>query len=355
MHIGLGLYRHMLNAEYFSFAQQIGCSHLIIHLADYYSHQVVTATDEKHNYGESRKDDEIWNDEYLLSLKELASRFGLTIYGIENFNPVDWYDVLLDGPRKEEQMAHLKEIIRMVGRVGIKSFGYNFSIAGVWGHQHKHVARGGAESVCFDASVLNIDAPIPNGQIWNMTYDSSTSEGFIPPVSSEELWRRYEWFLKEILPVAEKSGVEMALHPDDPPMPCLRQAARLVYQPELYQRVIEIDSSPANKFEFCMGSLQEMTHGDIYQVTREYLKQGRISYVHFRNVKGKVPCYDEVFIDEGDIDMYKALRIFAEYDFDGVLIPDHTPLITHGGDPWKAGMAYAVGYMNALVKVIEEG
>ena len=352
MNIGIGLYRHMLNDEYFRFAAQLGCTHLIVHLASYYSEQVVTATDEEHNYGRSLADDEVWAEEYISSLARKASEYGLTIYGIENFNPAHWYDILLDGPEKEKQLEHLKAIIRTVGKCGIKSFGYNFSIAGVWGHQHRNAARGGAESVCFDASALDLDSPIPNGQVWNMTYDAEAAPGFLAPVSKEELWKRFEWFISRILPVAEDAGVEMALHPDDPPMPEMRRTARLVCQPEYYQRVIDISPSPANKLEFCMGSIQEMTHGDIYQALRQYAS--RISYIHFRNVKGKVPRYDEVFVDDGDIDMYKAMKILAQAGFDGLLIPDHTPLITAGGDPWKDGMAYAIGYMKALLDVLRK-
>ena len=357
MYIGIGLYRHMLNDEYFQFARQLGCTHLIIHLASYYSGQVVTATDSEHNYGESLSDDYFWTEDYISGLVEKAKNYGLEIYGIENFNPAHWYDILLDGPRKEEQLESLKNIIRIAGKCGIKAFGYNFSIAGVWGHQHKNKARGGAESVCFDASELDLDSPIPEGQVWNMTYDPEAAEkGFIPPVSRNELWKRLKWFLEGILPEAEKAGVEMALHPDDPPMPEMRRAARLVCQPEYYQDVIDLSSSPSNKLEFCMGSIQEMTHGDIYQAINQYSAENRISYIHFRNVKGKVPCYDEVFVDDGDIDMYKALQILAKNNFKGVLIPDHTPLITAGGDPWKDGMAYAIGYMKALVDVlIKEG
>lgn len=352
MHIGIGLYRHMLNDEYFQFAAQIGCTHLIVHLASYYSKEVVTATDSEHNYGESRSDDAVWTEEFISSLVEKAKKYGLAIYGIENFNPSHWYDILLDGPNKEKQLEHLKHIITIIGKCGIKAFGYNFSLAGVWGHQHKNVARGCAESVCFDASELDLEAPIPNGQIWNMTYDANAPAGYLSSVSREELWSRFKWFLKGILPVAEKAGVEMALHPDDPPMPEMRRTARLVYQPEYYKDVMDISNSPSNKIEFCMGSIQEMTHGDIYEAIETYAE--KISYVHFRNVRGKVPCYDEVFVDDGDIDMYRAIKLFAKTNFQGVLIPDHTPLITAGGDAWKAGMAYAIGYMKALLDAIKK-
>lgn len=352
MRIGLGLYRHMLKTENYQFARQCGCTDLVIHLAEYYENEIVTATDENRNYGASRGHDQIWGLDSLLKIKEDAGKFGLNIYGIENFSPADWYDILLDGPEKNNQMEHLKQIIRNVGKAGIKSFGYNFSLAGVWGHQKKPVARGGALATCFNAAELPIDAPIPRGQIWNMTFDPNAGAGYINEIDTAELWERFRWFLKELLPAAEEAGVEMALHPDDPPMPRLRNTPRLVYRPELYQKAMET-ASPANKIELCLGSLQEMQGEDIYTVTERYLARGKISYVHFRNVKGKVPNYTEVFVDEGDIDMLRILRLMEKYHFGGVLIPDHTPLMTCDS-PWHAGMAYAIGYMQAAIRACGE-
>ena len=84
------------------------------------------------------------------------------------------------------------------------------------------------------------------------------------------------------------------------------------------------------------------------------MAQSKVSYVHFRNVMGKVPCYDEFFVDEGDFDMFRILKQLKKSDFDGVLIPDHTPLITCGA-PWHAGMAFALGYMRAAFQMIEKG
>ena len=92
-----------------------------------------------------------------------------------------------------------------------------------------------------------------------------------------------------------------------------------------------------------------MQGSDVYEAIRRFASQRKICYVHFRNVRGKVPNYDEVFLDEGDVDMIKALRVYYENDFDGVFIPDHTPH-TSCDAPWHAGMAYALGYMRATLR-----
>jgi len=353
MKLGLGLYRDRLNKNNYRFAKQAGCTHIVAHLVDYYNGiDGLPATDKTRNMGMAHANEDIWSLEQLTALKNNIEDEGLTLEAIENFSPADWYDILLDGPRKVGQMDRLKQIIRNMGKAGIPIMGYNFSIAGVWGHVNRPMARGGAMTATFKLEEGPEEAPIPNGQIWNMTYDGKAPEGVIPPISSEELWQRLEWFLKELVPVAEESGVRLAAHPDDPPMPTLRGYGRLVNQPGLYQRLLDLYPSPSNALEFCMGSIQEMSEGNIYEAIDQYSKQNAMGYIHFRNVKGKVPDYQERFVDEGDIDMMHALRILHRNGFDGVLIPDHTPLLTCHA-PWHAGMAYALGYMKAAISVLE--
>jgi mannonate dehydratase len=93
---------------------------------------------------------------------------------------------------------------------------------------------------------------------------------------------------------------------------------------------------------------------DVYQAIEAYAGQGKIAYVHLRNVKGKVPDYYETFIDDGDVDMVRALRLYHKHGFDGVLIPDHSPEMTCAA-PWHAGMAYALGWMRGVIGMIERG
>ena len=140
----------------------------------------------------------------------------------------------------------------------------------------------------------------------------------------------------------------LAAHPDDPPAPVLRGQPRLVYQPRLYQKLLDLRPSPRNALEFCVGSLAEMTEGNIYEVVDHYSRQGKIAYVHLRNVHGKVPRYRETFVDDGDVDMIRVLGILKKNGFDGVVIPDHTPQMACSA-PWHAGMAYALGYIRAVL------
>jgi mannonate dehydratase len=338
MKLGLGFHNQMLTPENFRFARQAGATHAIVHTPRFGSDAYIPP---------------LWTEEQLRGLKTEVEAAGLVLEGLENFLPAHWYDVLLDGPRKAEQMEGLKGMIRAMGRVGIPLMGYNFSIAGVWGRTRGPWARGGADSVGYVADAAPPHDPIPKGTVWNQVYDPEAGPGDIGTVTSEQLWSRLEYFLKELVPVAEEAGVRLAAHPDDPPLEMVRGTARLVYKPELYQRLLDIVPSHANALEFCQGTIGEM-HGemDIYEAIERYAGQGKMGYVHFRNVKGKVPNYHEVFMDEGDIDMLRTLRLYRKHGYDGVLIPDHTPSMECSA-PWHAGMAWALGYMRAAITLIE--
>lgn len=351
MKLGLGLYRSMLTPENFQFAQQAGATHLVVHLVDYFRDADSLSTGSGgDSWGITRNQDKLWTYEELCDIKAAINEAGLEWEAIENFDPSHWHDILLDGPRKAEQMENIKTIIRNIGRAGIPIMGYNFSIAGVWGRTHT-LARGDATSVGYIEADAPPQTPIPNGAVWNMVYDPDAAPGDIGTVTSEQLWQRLTDFLNEIIPVAEEAGVRMAAHPDDPPLPTIRNTARLVYQPHMYQRLLDIVPSDHNMLEFCLGSLAEMTEGDVHEATEHYSGQGKLAYIHFRNVRGKVPNYHEVFVDEGDIDMYRILRTLRDNNFDGVLIPDHTPQMTCDA-PWHAGMAYAMGWMRAAMQTV---
>ena len=353
MKLGLGLYRHQLNAEHYRFAKQCGCTHLVIHLVDYFRSSRSNLPGDQpvgddSGWGLACDPDQIWSYAVLAAAKREINAAGLELEAIENFDPAHWHDVLLDGPKKAQQLENLKQLIRNVGRAGIPVFGYNFSIAGVAGRVKGPFARGEAEAVGMEGPV---DKPLPRGMVWNMVYDRAASPGVIPSATPEQLWARLKDFLEALIPVAEEAGVTLAAHPDDPPMPTVRSQPRLVYQPHLYQKLIDLKPSPRNALEFCVGTLAEMTEGDIYDAVETYSRQGKLAYVHLRNVRDKVPHYRETFIDDGAVDILRVMRILKKTGYTGVLIPDHAPQMSCAA-PWHAGMAYALGYMKAGLQII---
>ncbi|MBP1871564.1 mannonate dehydratase [Ensifer adhaerens] len=354
MKIGLGLYREQLTPDNYRFALQSGATHIVAHLTNYFA-----GKDPKIDSGDTGgwgdcSADRLWTYEELSALVQDVRAAGLELAAIENFSPRFWHDILLDGPERGAQIEALKQLIRDAGKAGVPCIGYNFSLAGVYGWTRGPYARGGAESVGFgveDApgAVPDPDAPIPDGMVWNMRYRRGLPGAKPVSVSNAEIWDRLSRFLKEVVPVAEEAGVMLGAHPDDPPAEVLRGTARLVNRPEKYDRLMSIVDSPSNGLELCLGSLQEMPGGDIYEHVRRFARSGRIGYIHFRNVRGKMPRYVETFVDEGDIDMAEIVRILRDENYQGVMIPDHTPAMTCAAS-WHAGKAFALGYMRALVQ-----
>jgi mannonate dehydratase len=357
MKLGLGLYRHMLTPENFAFARQAGATHIVAHLVDYYRGGGHVGPDDQPTgtdwgWGLAGDPNRLWTVEELSSLRRNVEAAGLVLEAIENFDPAHWHDVLLDGPRRPQHVENVKTIVRRLGEAGIPVMGYNFSIAGVAGRTKGPYARGGAPAVGMEGPY---DSPMPVGMAWNMVIDPEAPRR--PPVAAPaathaQLWSRLRRFLDEVLPVAEASGVRLALHPDDPPLPTIRGQPRLVYQPHMYQRVIDLNPSPSNALEFCVGTLAEMTEGDVYEAADAYSRQKRLGYVHLRNVREKVPHYKETFIDDGDVDVLRVLAILKRNGYAGVIIPDHAPQMSCAA-PWHAGMAFALGYLMAGIQSLE--
>ncbi len=293
---------------------------------------------------------EPWSVDDLSGLKKLYADNGVTLHGFENFHPSIFYKVLLDLPGKEEQLEYVKRCIDNMGKAGLSVMGYNFSVVGVTGMYDGPFARGGAGTVGFSLDRAPVNEPMPKTTVGARLINPA-AEGFWTPASLDEMIERRDWFVSQILPVAEEAGIKMAAHPTDPPVPVLRTMARILINPQAYDDLFAKFPSSSNCMEFCQGTFAEMGV-DVYEAIKKYGKLGKIGYVHFRNVVGTVPEYKEVFIDEGDTDMAKALLAYKEADYHGVLIPDHTPDMEVEGSR-TVGMAYAIGYMRGLMKMLE--
>jgi mannonate dehydratase len=319
MRIGLGAI-HELDEERMLFARQLGIEDIIVHTPEL-------------------PGDGYWEFQDLVRLRTRAEAYGLRIAAIENM-PRTFYDRCLKGlPGRDEQIEKVHKTIRNLARAGIPCLGYDFVPLGVWRTGRNPVGRGGARVTVYDHHLVE-RAPVAD----------------IGPVSDEEMWERFTYFLKAVVPVAEEEGLVLALHPDDPPVPAIAGVARIFRSVEAYKRVIEIVDSPSNCLEFCQGTVAEMCASpeEVYDAIRYFGSREKIAYVHFRNVSSRVPSFAETFIDDGYVDMLRAMRIYHEVGFEGVLIPDHTPAVA-GDTAWgHRGRAYAVGYMKAMLRCITE-
>ena len=191
-----------------------------------------------------------------------------------------------------------------------------------------------------------------------MSFDSELIEN-VPPgdagvVSHDELWDRFAYFAERVVPIAEKVSVKLACHPDDPPAGSLRGAAQILATGDGMQRLIDTAPSPSNGLLYCQGTVAEMGV-DVLETTRHFLRQQKIFVVHFRNVR-RYPSdglkFDEVFIDEGDVDMAAAMQLYAEHNYDGLIDPDHALVMeTDTQFGRHRSYAFAIGYMTALKQV----
>jgi mannonate dehydratase len=351
--LGFGFYHHMLTPENLRFARQCGATHAVVHLVDYFGHAGDGGDNQPlggdRGWGRAGGHDDRWTRPALQRLKDDLAAEGLELAALENFDPAHWYDVLLDGPRRDEQIAGLQRIVRDLGAVGIPVMGYNFSLAGVASRISGPFARGGAISVGVDGVD---DTPIPQGMVWNMIYDAAAAPGVMASITHDELWRRLERFLEEMLPVAEEAGVRLALHPNDPPSPePLGGIPCLIHSFADYRRAFALAESHCLGMEFCCGCWLEggAGFGDMLEGIRTFGADGRILIVHFRNVSAPLPRFVETFLDNGYMDMYRVMKTFYEVGYRGTMILDHSPRFA-GPYATGAGAAYAIGYMRALME-----
>ncbi|WP_436910863.1 mannonate dehydratase [Halosimplex marinum] len=274
-----------------------------------------------------------WSAENLRELRERVESEGVRLNAIENV-PVSFYeDIMLDGPKRDEQMEKMKRTIRNMGEAGIPIFGYHWAPAGVW-RTGWTTTRGGAEVSVFDADEADID---------ELTHGREYTE--------EELWDNYEYFLDEILPVAEEAGVKLCLHPSDPPMEELGGIPQLFRNFENFKRAMNYRDTDHHGLELCLGCWSQMGE-PLDEVIRYFGGRDEIFYVHFRDVSGTVPNFSEDFIDEGNYDEYELLRLLDEVGFSGMMIPDHTPHLEGDTDWEHRGRAYTVGYLRGMLKAM---
>ena len=251
-----------------------------------------------------------------------------------------WPEISLGTPEADDKIDAWCRMLESLGRAGIPHLGWNFKPMGNF-RTASDVGRGGARYSTFDYAEFKENRPAPHD----------------PPVDEEAMWRQMERFVKAVIPVAEKAGVRMALHPDDPPIPeALGGVAQICSTPTQFRRIFDIVPSPNHAMLFCQGCMTEALGQGVYDWIAEMAATGKIAWVHFRNVRGQIPRFAEVFIDEGDIDMRRAMEIYRDNGFDGPYMMDHTPKLAVSGFPGNRaewlGKAYAIGYIRSLIQTV---
>ena len=294
----------------------------------------------------------------LKKAKELVESNGLKIEVVllpQEENSQFW-NVKLGKPERDKEIKDVCQSIKNLSKVGIPIAEYVFNLIGILyapGSIDAPMERGGAITRHFD---------------WNIVKDKKADPEL--KANSEEMWDRITYFLKYIVPVAEASGIRLAAHPDDPPVSPLKGDPRILGSLEGMKRLIEVVPSEVNGLSFCQGTVAEMGV-DVIEAIRYFGSRDKINHVHFRNIRGSVPLFDETFIDNGDVDMVAAMRAYKEVGYKRTIIPDHCPWVSTDPTllkkaPWPMsrvekekhisqdlGKVFTIGYMKALMQVID--
>lgn len=246
-----------------------------------------------------------------------------------------WREIPLGLDDVDDKIEAWQRMLESLGQAGIPHLGWNFKPMGNF-RTPSDIGRGGAQFSTFDYAEFTHNRPEP----------------YSPPVSEDEMWARMERFVNAVIPVAEKAGVRMALHPDDPPVPePLGGVAQICSTLAQFRRIFAMHPSQHHAMLFCQGCMTELLGQGVYAAIAEMAAADKIAWVHFRNVRGQLPRFAEVFIDEGDIDMRRAMEIYRDNGFNGPYMMDHTPHFPSGRSDWL-GKAYANGYIRALIQTV---
>ena len=300
---------------------QLGCRHVIFQGTD-------GVDQDKKGY---------WTTADILRVKKNCDEAGLILESM--MIPIGAYlQAQLGRPGRDEEIDKVRRTVLAAGEARLPMLEWRFWPDFYWDQRvgyYTMEGRGGARMRGFDYERIK-DAPPFEG---------------IGVVSEMEMWDRLRYFARPVIEAAEKAGVRLSMHPSDPPVPDMRGVARPFHHLDTFRRFLREFPSPISGITFCQGTVTEMG-ANVVEEIRQFGRMRKIFLVHLRGVRGKVPRYVEVFIDQGDINMVQAMRAYKEVGYTGPLVSDHTPGL-EGDNSWgMAGRSFSLGYIRALVQSV---
>ena len=275
----------------------------------------------------------------ISEITKYYSSFGLDLKIVESGPSLDKIVLGKDGAK--QQIERYKKIISHLGRMGIEIIVYNFmpqisNDAMVVRTNYEAKTRGGATTSQFIFSHLSDK---------NMPHDEK-------PIDKERMWENLENFISEIVPVAEDSGITMAMHPDDPPISNLLGLNRIMGTIEDYERLFSFSKSKSNAMTLCIGCFGEKGY-DISKLINHFSE--RIAFIHVRNIRGTIDNFMETFPDDGQIDLLKVFQTLNSINYTSYIRSDHAPTLSTESNKDHDGYAiqghiFTIGYLKGLIQ-----
>jgi mannonate dehydratase len=238
---------------------------------------------------------------------------------------------------RDEDIETYQSFLRNLGKLGIPVANYDF-------HPGNTYTTGQAERRGYTTREFKLDDF--RAKVEKQRFDRE--------YSADDIWNNYTYFIKAVLPVAEKADVKLALHPDDPPVAKMNGVAKIITHYDGYRRAEQIAGQSKHwGLTFCVGTWAEggeQMGKNVFEMIKDFGGRGRIFDVHFRNVSGPLPHFVETFPDDGYLDMYQVMKSLREVGFAGAVEPDHIPLMAGDKGIRPAGDAYCIAYMRALLR-----
>jgi mannonate dehydratase len=278
-----------------------------------------------------------WEYDHLQRTVTRFADHGLSLNVVEDRPPM--VDTVLGRDGRDEEIERVKRLLENMGRLGVDVYCW------VWTENPVGVVR-----TADDVPTRGDSRTSGYDHEWSRRGPDHPAAG----ITEAELWENLEYFLDEVVPVAESAGVKLALHPDDPPVDSLRGVPRLVTSLENYERILELHDSPNHGVTFCQGNFSAMD-ADVPTAIRRL--GDRIHFVHFRDVEGTSESFVETWQDAGQTDIRAAMDAYREVGFEGPIRPDHVPRMVGEADRDETmagytdmGRLFAVGYIKGLLE-----
>jgi len=279
--------------------------------------------------------------EFMKATAERLAKFNMKIFSGVHY-AYRHLDVQLGRGKRDELIETYCQFLRDCGRLGIQAADYDWHPANTYTTKMIDTPGG------YRAREFSVE-------------DFRTKvekQAFEREYSADDIWATYTYFMKAVLPVAEKANVRLALHPDDPPLAKMNGVAKVFTHYDGYARAEKIAGGSKHwGLTFCVGTWSEggtQMGKDVFGMIKDFGGRGKIVDVHFRNVSSPLPKFHETFPEDGYMDMYAVMKALRQVKFSGTIVPDHVPEFAGDHVMRRAGVAYCIAQMRGLLRRANE-